>query len=398
MHKLTEILSHYGIKGEVTGTVSGPLITQIKFRPDIGTKLKTLTSVLKDIQREYGVSSLRISDVCTDNCIGFEIPNDEIRTVDLVKILSSEDFSKVKGELVFNLGVTIDGSPVFADLAKMPHLLIAGATGSGKSVALNAIIISLMAKIKDTDLKFVLIDPKQIEFSIYNNLKYLLTPVITETKDALNTFDYLIDEMNRRYRLFAEQNKRNIEQYHQSGFALPYIVVIVDEFSDLVLSNREIESKIQILAQKSRAAGIHLILATQRPSTDVVNGSIKANFPARIAFKTASRIDSQTVIDTTGAEDLLGRGDALYLSAKGELSRIHGAYIDDNHIQNFLQPFRENIKPLERQSRQPQKNRTKANSEKFSILGWIVAFWNSLGRRRQKKFLKFLIDLFVKKN
>lgn len=415
MFDLEEILSHYGVSGKVIGTDKGPLITQIKFRPVAGTKSKAILSVLDDIAREMGVKTLRISNVCEDNCIGFEVPNDEFQTTDLTELLNSDEFKSFKGILPLSLGVKINGTPIFADLAKMPHLLVAGATGSGKSVALNAFIISLITKLKPAELQFVMIDPKRIEFSIYNHQEYMYLPVITENSDAAYVLADLAAEMNRRYALFETQKVKNISEYNKLNSNLPYIVAIVDEFSDLVLSDKQVEKHIQILAQKARAAGIHLILATQRPSVDVVTGSIKANFPSRIAFKTASGTDSKTILDTGGAEDLVGRGDALYLAADGSLTRCHGAYISDEKIEEILKPYRtkkdvslkeKNIySSLVHVEEQPSKysnqqqsgvNSKKSSVTDFFLFAWLIAFWKWLGKRQQKKILKALSDFLLK--
>lgn len=399
MSDLANILAHYDIHGEVIGRIAGPLVTQIKFRPTAGTKLKSITAITEDIRREMGVSALRISNVCDDNCIGFEIPNEKIETIDLRQIFSSEDFHQATGALPLSLGVRIDGKPVFADLAKMPHLLVAGATGSGKSVGLNAFILSLIARYQPTDLQFVLIDPKRIEFSVYHDMSYLYMPVITDNQQASTALAHLVDEMNQRYDLLSRSKAKNIEEYHQDGHKLPYIIVIIDEFSDLVLTDKSVEKSIQILAQKARAAGIHLILATQRPSVDVVTGSIKANFPTRMAFKTASGIDSKTILDTTGAEDLAGRGDALFLAANGTLTRVHGAYISTPEIENMLKPYAGKTKfieiPSSKKSVAPAKNKT--TKEPFFLWVWLVALWKFLGKREQKKLIKAALNLFLNK-
>ena len=406
MFDLEEILSHYGVEGKVEGEVQGPLIKQIKFKPKAGTKIKNITSSVEDIAREMGVKNLRISNVCDGGCIGFEIANDVFETVPLQNVLSSEEAGNAKGALPISLGVKIDGTPVFADLAKMPHLLVAGATGSGKSVGLNAFIISLINKKKPSELKFVMIDPKRIEFSVYNDQQYMLMPVITDNEDASAALGYLVDEMNKRYKLLEESTTKNIGEYNEKVGGMPYIVTIVDEFSDLVLTDKTVEKKIQILAQKARAAGIHLVLATQRPSVDVVTGSIKANFPSRMAFKTASGIDSKTILDTTGAEDLVGRGDALYLAANGELMRIHGAYISTEEIEEVLKPHRAKVKPILKKSvsvpsDEPEtKAATKQEKKKpFFLISWIKGIWGWLSKTEKKKFLKMiwlmLIGAFV---
>jgi len=406
MHQLEEILAHYGVEGKVEGEGVGPLIRQIRFKPKPGTKIKNITSSIEDIAREMGVKNLRISNVCEGGCIGFEIANDVFQTVPFEDVLQSEQAKSAKGELPISMGVKIDGTPVFADLAKMPHLLVAGATGSGKSVGLNTFIISLIKRKKPNELKFVMIDPKRIEFSVYNDQKYMYMPVITDNEDASEALQLLVDEMNKRYKLFEGSLTKNIEEYNQKEGNMQYIVTVVDEFSDLVLSDKTVEKKIQILAQKARAAGIHLILATQRPSVDVVTGSIKANFPSRMAFKTASGVDSKTILDTTGAEDLVGRGDALFLASNGELSRIHGAYISTKEIDEILKPYRCKIAPvLKKKDKSEQIVIEKSSGKKprkekpFFLISWIKGIWGWLSKTEKKKFLKMiwlmLIGAFV---
>lgn len=399
MTDISQVLTHYGINGEVIGTQQGPLITQIKFKPKAGTKFKNITSSIEDIARETGLKGLRVSNVCEDNCIGFEVPNDKLQTVWLKDVLSSDEFKTAKGNLPINLGVQINGTPLFADLAKMPHLLVAGATGSGKSVGLNAFIISLIKAKRPHELKFVMIDPKRIEFSIYNNQEYLYMPIITENEKASLALEHLCQEMNNRYTLFEKSKTKNIEEYNQKAGFLPYIVTIVDEFSDLVLSDKTVEKHIQILAQKARAAGIHLIIATQRPSVDVVTGSIKANFPSRLAFKTASGVDSKTILDTTGAEDLIGRGDCLYLSGNGEMKRIHGAYITNEEIEAILKPYAKEVKDILEDKHMQKENKTplkKQNKKPFFLIAWLVALWKYLGKREQKKLIKTIFELIFK--
>ena len=404
MHQLEEILRHYGVEGTVEGEGKGPLIKQIRFKPKPGTKIKNITSSIEDIAREMGVRNLRISNVCEGGCIGFEVANDTFQTVPLEDVLESDEAKNAKGALPISLGVKIDGTPVFADLAKMPHLLVAGATGSGKSVGLNAFIISLIKRKKPSELKFVMIDPKRIEFSVYNDQKYMYMPVITDNADASEALELLVDEMNKRYELFEKSLTKNIGEYNEKEGNMQYIVTIVDEFSDLVLSDKTVEKKIQILAQKARAAGIHLVLATQRPSVDVVTGSIKANFPSRMAFKTASGVDSKTILDTTGAEDLVGRGDALFLAGNGELSRIHGAYISTEGIEEILKPYRAKVAPVlkkkvpavEEEKVTITKDGKKTEKKKeFFLLSWIKGVWGWLSKTEKKKFLKWIWLLLV---
>lgn len=403
MSDLKEVLSHYGVQGKVEGTSTGPLISQIRFKPEPGTKIKNITASIEDIAREMGFKNLRVSRVCENGCIGFEIPNDELKTTPLTDVLKTPEFQNAKGALPISLGVNIKGEPVFENLAKMPHLLVAGATGSGKSVGLNAFIISLMKKLKPADLKFVMIDPKRIEFSIYNNQKYMLMPVVTENSKATAVLKYLVYQMNERYKLFEESLTKNIDEYNENVGHLPYIVVIVDEFSDLVLMEEDVEKQIQILAQKARAAGIHLVIATQRPSVDVVTGSIKANFPSRLAFKTASGVDSKTIIDTTGAEDLIGRGDALFLSATGELLRVHGAYIETSEIDAFLNPYRGKIQEPDLSEFEDKQDEKKSDEnkgknvivKKFFLIAWLEGVWNWLSKSEKKRVIKAIFAFLV---
>ncbi len=402
MHQLEQILTHYGVEGKVEGEGVGPLIKQIRFKPKPGTKIKNITSSVEDIARELGVKTLRISNVCEGGCIGFEIANDVFKTVPLEEVLESDEAKNAKGALPISLGVKIDGTPVFADLAKMPHLLVAGATGSGKSVGLNAFVISLIKRKKPNELKFVMIDPKRIEFSVYNDQKYMYMPVITDNADASEALQLLVVEMNKRYELFEKSMTKNIEEYNEKEGNMQYIVAVVDEFSDLVLSDKTVEKKIQILAQKARAAGIHLILSTQRPSVDVVTGSIKANFPSRMAFKTASGIDSKTILDTTGAEDLVGRGDALFLAGNGELSRIHGAYISTEGIDEILKPYRCKIAPVLKKKHESdqivvekEKGKKVEKKKEFFLIRWIKGVWGWLSKTEKKKFLKMIWLLLI---
>ncbi|MCM1324487.1 MAG: FtsK/SpoIIIE domain-containing protein [Acetobacter sp.] len=349
MRELTEVLKNYGINGTVVGHTRGSLLEIIEFQPAAGTKLKNIASSVDDIRRELGVSSLRVEAATVGNTILFQIPAENFETIDFKQLLESPEFiaAKENKTLPLIMGTDIKGTPIIADLAKMPHLLIGGTTGSGKSVGLNTFILSLIAAKKPDEIKFVLIDPKKIEFSIYNNQKYLYTPVITETTEAIATLAYLAEEMDKRYALFAENMSKNLTDYNNHAEEkLPYIICIIDEFADLMAMDKDVEKDVMRLAQKARAAGIHLILATQRPSVDIVTGVLKANFPTRLAYKVASSADSRTILDTTGAEDLIGRGDSLFLAADGILTRLHGAYMPDSEITAILQPYQTPIKPL----------------------------------------------------
>lgn len=348
MPDLENVLKNYEIKGKVINQTRGPLLNIITFEPAPGTKLKNITASIEDIRRELGVTSLRVEPEEGSNALLFEISAEKFETIDFKAILSSEEFSKAKGKyaLPICLGADIKGTPVFADLAKMPHMLIGGTTGSGKSVGLNTFILSLIASKKPSDVKFVMIDPKKIEFSMYNNQKYMYGPVITESSDAVDALSLLAKEMDNRYEIFAENMVKNLAEYNERGDGhLPYIICVIDEFSDLMATDKEVEKDVMRIAQKARAAGIHLLLATQRPSVDVVTGVVKANFPTRLAYKVASRVDSQTILDTPGAENLIGRGDCLFLASDGNLKRLHGAYMPDDEIEDMLKPYAAKVKP-----------------------------------------------------
>lgn len=392
MQNLEEILEHYGVKGKVVKINQGPLIEQIEYLPVPGTKIKNITSSLDDISRELGVNSLRVESIENSNNLGFEIPREDIQTVDFNAILQSDSFATTQRDLPICLGVDITGKPFLADLAKMPHLLVAGTTGSGKSVGLNTFILSLIKTKNPKDLKFVLIDPKRIEFSVYNNQKYMLFPVVTDNSVAAKALEYLVNEMNERYSLFEQSLTKNIKEYNSKAGHLPYIVCIIDEFADLIFSNKNVEKYIQLLAQKARACGIHIILATQRPSVDVVTGVLKANFPTRLSYKVASATDSRTILDASGAEKLIGRGDALFLQSDGQLKRIHGAYMPDNDIVKMLEPYRAEVKAF-KQEDETVKNISaeEQKKEKKSILRKGLEFWSSLRQREKKTIISAIV-------
>lgn len=387
MHLIEEILTHYGIRGQVIRENEGPLLKQIEFLPEAGTKLRNILAAEDDIAREMGVSSLRVEALEGSNAIAFEIPAEEMKTVDFQEILRLPVWDGLTETLPVCLGVDVGGKPVFADLAKMPHLLVAGTTGSGKSVGLNTFILSLMRAKKPSELKFVLIDPKRIEFGIYNKQRYMLAPVVTDNAAAADTLRYLTEEMERRYQLFEENMAKNIADYNRMNTSIPYIVCVIDEFADLSAADKKVSGYIQLLAQKARACGIHVILATQRPSVDVVTGVLKANFPTRLSYKVAGVADSRTILDAGGAEKLLGRGDALFLASNGELKRVHGAYMSDNAIAGFLEPYRAEVKPLVIDKPKEEKNmpQAKASSGK-SWFRRIWDFWSSL-RQKDKKII-----------
>ncbi len=401
MTHFEEVLSHYGFSGEVVAEHDGPLLKQIEFLPAAGSKVKNMEAVLDDIARELGVSSLRVDMIEGTNHLGFEVPQEEFKTVDFHETM--EKAGRVKGELPICLGADILGRPVFADLAKMPHLLVGGTTGSGKSVGLNTFILSLMAAKKPNELKFIMVDPKRIEFSVYNNQKYMGYPVITESAEAVSAIGALVDEMERRYGLLEKSFTKNIKDYNEQTDEklLPYVVCVIDEFADLMATDKKVEKDIQRLAQKARACGIHLILATQRPSVDVVTGVLKANFPTRLAYKVASQADSRTILDCGGAEKLIGRGDALFLAGDGKLQRIHGAYLPDSEIKKIVDEYRGEVRAII----EPQKaeenavavsSKGKAVAEKKKE-GWFTRMWKwwcNLGVRQRKVIINGIIWLF----
>lgn len=383
MQNWEEVLAHYNITGKVTGIKEGPLVTRVEFLPAAGTKLKNVAAAADDIAREMGVSSLRVEAAESTNLIGLEIPAQTPKTVDFGAVLAQSP--SPQGKLPICLGADVAGAPVWTDLNKLPHLLVAGTTGSGKSVGLNTFILSLIKYKKPSEVKFVLIDPKRIEFSVYNNQKYMFCPVVTDNTQATATLEYLVQEMERRYSLFEQSFSKNLEAYNHDNQPLPYLVCVIDEFADLMAADKKVEKAVQMLAQKARACGIHLILATQRPSVDVVTGVLKANFPARLAYKTASSADSRTILDMAGAEKLIGRGDALFLQANGELKRVHGAYVSDEQIVAMLEPYRASVKPLnllltktEDEGAKPEAKKTKSWWRRL----WD--FWLSLRQKDRK--------------
>jgi len=346
---LTEKLEDFGVHGQVGEIHPGPVITRFEFEPAPGIKVAQVTSRVDDLALALRASRIRIvAPIPGKAAIGVEIPNREPALISLKEIVATDAFLNSPGQLTLAFGKDIGGAPFYASLEKMPHLLIAGTTGSGKSVCINSIIMSLLLRLTPERMRMILIDPKMLELTVYNQIPHLLTPVVTEARDAARALHWLTGEMERRYRRFAEKGVRNIQVYHERFGAaepVPYVVVVVDELADLMLTDAgEIEAPIARLAQMARAVGIHLILATQRPSVDVLTGVIKANFPARIAFQVASRVDSRTILDMNGAESLIGRGDMLFLPPGApEPHRVHGAFVSDKEIERiveFLARFR----------------------------------------------------------
>ncbi|MCD6097505.1 DNA translocase FtsK 4TM domain-containing protein [bacterium] len=337
---LVDKLASFNVTGEVKRIIPGPVVTRFEFKPDEGIKVSKIISLEDDLALALKARSVRIlAPVPGKDVVGVEIPNNRRETVHLREIIASKEFVNSESPLAFALGKDVSGNPVVAELDKMPHLLVAGATGSGKSVCINSIITSLIYKNPPKELRFILIDPKRLELSLYNDIPYLAHPVITELKYAKLALKWATDEMDSRYRALEKMSVRNLIEYNQkSEEPLPFIVVVIDELADLMVRGAaEVEESITRLAQMARAVGIHLIVATQRPSVDVITGLIKANFPARIAFKTRSKIDSRTIIDMNGAEVLLGSGDMLFLPPwRAEPIRVHGSYISTEETERVV--------------------------------------------------------------
>lgn len=332
-------LRDFGIQGKVAQVHAGPVVTMHEFEPAPGVKIQKVVSLAEDLSLSMKAQSTRIAPIPGKAAIGIEIPNRQRETVLLRDIISSDGFANSASKITLCLGKDIFGNSVVADLARMPHLLVAGATGAGKSVGLNSMIASILYKAAPDEVKMLMIDPKLLELSAYEGIPHLISPVITGPKPASEALKKMVFEMERRYRLIAEKGARNIDSYNkmaEKDAVLPYIVVIIDELADLMLSSAaEVEDSIARLAQMARASGIHLILATQRPSVDVITGVIKANFPTRIAFQVASRIDSRTILDAQGAEHLIGRGDMLLLMPGARVLRVHGAYLSEQEIKSL---------------------------------------------------------------
>ena len=338
---LEKILLDFGVNGNIKKISHGPVVTLNEFEPAAGVKVSKIINLSDDIARNTSSESARIATIPGSNTVGIELPNSSRENVYLSEILSKADFKKRDIKLPIALGKNISGTPIIGDLASMPHLLIAGTTGSGKSVCINTIILSLLYRHTPEKCKFILIDPKMLELSTYEGIPHLLCPVITEAKKAASVLGWVVKEMESRYRLMTKEGVRNIDTYNDKHkLPMPYIVVVVDEMSDLMLvAGKEIENYIQKLSQMARAAGIHIIMATQRPSVDVITGTIKANFPTRISFQVTSKIDSRTILGEQGAEQLLGKGDMLYMSSANRILRIHAPFVSDNEIEkinNFL--------------------------------------------------------------
>ena len=368
---LEGVLDDFGVRGEILNVHPGPVVTLYELEPAPGTKSSRVIGLADDIARSMSAIAARVAVVPGRNAIGIELPNSERETVYLRELLASEDFEKNKAKLPLCLGKTIGGEPVIADLARMPHLLIAGTTGSGKSVAINTMILSLLYRLDPERCKLIMIDPKMLELSVYDGIPHLLAPVVTDPKKAVVALKWTVREMEDRYRKMSKVGVRNIDGFNarvaaaaksgetitrtvQTGFdpetgeaiyeheemalePMPYLVVIVDEMADLMMvAGKDIEGAVQRLAQMARAAGIHIITATQRPSVDVITGTIKANFPTRISFQVTSKIDSRTILGEQGAEQLLGQGDMLFMEGGGRITRAHGPFVTDDEVEKIV--------------------------------------------------------------
>ncbi|MBV9550842.1 MAG: DNA translocase FtsK 4TM domain-containing protein, partial [Alphaproteobacteria bacterium] len=368
---LEAVLADFGVKGRITAVRPGPVVTLYEFEPAAGVKSSRVISLADDIARSMSAVAARVAVVSGRNVIGIELPNGLRETIFLRELLASADYEKARAPLTLALGKTIGGEPVMADLAKMPHLLVAGTTGSGKSVGLNTMILSLLYRMAPEQCRLIMIDPKMLELSVYDGIPHLLSPVVTDPRKAVVALKWAVREMEERYRKMSKMGVRGVEAFNervrrakdkgevlkrtvQTGFdretgkpvyedetlefeVMPYIVVVVDEVADLMMiSGKEIEGAVQRLAQMARAAGIHLIAATQRPSVDVITGTIKANFPTRISFQVTSKIDSRTILGEQGAEQLLGQGDMLYMAAGGRIRRVHGPFVSDHEVEDVV--------------------------------------------------------------
>ena len=377
---LMSVLEDFGVKGEILKVRPGPVVTLYELEPAPGIKASRVIGLADDIARSMSSVSARIAVVPGRNVIGIELPNSRRETVYLRELLASEDYEQTQAKLNLVLGKDIGGAPVITDLARMPHLLIAGTTGSGKSVGINTMILSLLNRLSPQDCRFIMIDPKMLELSVYDGIPHLLAPVVTEPGKAVVALRWTVREMENRYRSMSQLGVRNITSYNQrlaearkksekitrtvqTGFEaetgkpifeeqeldlspLPYIVVIVDEMADLMLvAGKEIEGAVQRLSQMARAAGIHIIMATQRPSVDVITGTIKSNFPTRISFQVTSKIDSRTILGESGAEQLLGQGDMLYMAGGGRILRVHGPFVSDTEVEAVVNAIREQGDP-----------------------------------------------------
>ncbi len=370
--KLLELkLQDFGVDAEVVSVLPGPVVTRFELQPAAGVKVQKISALAKDLARSLAVVSVRIVEIIPGkSVVGIEIPNEHREIVRLKEVLSTSTFSKAKSPLTLALGKDIAGEPIVADVSKMPHLLVAGTTGSGKSVGVNAMLLSILCKATPEEVRLILVDPKMLELSVYEGIPHLLTPVVTDMKEAAHALNWCVAEMERRYRLMASMGVRNLAGFNShirksnepifdptANIApgetppelapLPVIVVVIDEFADMMMIvGKKVEQLIARIAQKARAAGIHLVLATQRPSVDVITGLIKANIPARISFQVSSKVDSRTILDQGGAEQLLGHGDMLYLPpGVGLPVRVHGAFVSDDEVHRVVADWKQRGEP-----------------------------------------------------
>ena len=401
---LENVLDDFGIKGDIATALTGPVVTRYDLNPSPGTKTSRVVSLADDIARSMSAISVRVAVVPGQNVIGVELPNLDRETVLLREIFESDKWHETKSNIPVALGKDIAGQPIVRDLSAMPHLLVAGTTGSGKSVAVNGMILSILYKHTPETCRLILVDPKMLELSVYDGIPHLLTPVVTEPPKAVMALKWAVREMEERYKLMSKLGVRNITGYNkrlsqakaggetlshrvQTGFdtetgkpvyedqdisliPLPMIVVVIDEVADLMLvAGKDIEAAVQRLAQMARAAGIHVIMATQRPSVDVITGTIKANFPTRISFQVSSKIDSRTILGEQGGEQLLGKGDMLFMEGGGRITRIHGPFVSDEEVEsvvNFLKqqgdPEYDDEVVLEREENNTDSGEFKTNS------------------------------------
>ncbi len=377
---LESVLEDFSIQGEIVKVWPGPVVTLYELEPAPGIKASRIIGLADDIARSMSAISARVAVVPGRNVIGIELPNSKRKTVYLRDVLSSEDFEKSRGALPITLGKDISGGPVIVDLGSMPHLLVAGTTGSGKSVGLNAMILSLLYRFSPAEVRFIMVDPKMLELSVYDGIPHLLTPVVTEPRKAIIALKWAVKEMEDRYRAMSKLGVRSLTAFNrqvsqaikegktirkriQTGFSnetgepvyemqefdlkpMPQIVIVIDEMADLMLvAGKDVEATVQRLAQMARAAGLHLVMATQRPSVDVITGTIKANFPTRIAFQVTSKIDSRTILGEQGAEQLLGAGDMLYMTGSGRITRVHGPFVSDQEVERVVEVLKRGARP-----------------------------------------------------
>ena len=394
---LEKTLSEYGVEGKIIGFSSGPIVTLFEFVPNAGIKSSKVIGLSEDIARAMSSISARISTQPGKTSLGIEIPNTKRESVLFGDLIEEDDFEIENDSLKLALGKDISGKSIFANLDRMPHLLIAGTTGSGKSVGINTMILSILYKFKPNECKLILIDPKMLELSVYEDIPHLLTPVVTDAKKAVFALKWVVREMENRYKLMSSMNVKNIDSYNekvlntislgrklyrevQTGIdddtrmpiiekqeihleKMPYIVVVIDEMADLMMvAGKEVESLVQRLAQMARASGIHLITATQRPSVDVITGTIKANFPSRISYKVSSKFDSRTILNEMGAEQLLGSGDMLFLENGGVVRRLHGGYISETEVEKV-------VKYIKNQATFDYKKEISLSEQEISVIG-----------------------------